>query len=440
MSSASYFGKTSRLKPLSPRKAMMVSALDIGSSKIVCIIARLTPDQSVGDHPHRSHTVEVVGFGQHRALGVKNGAIVDLDAAEQSIRMTVDAAERMSGLTVESVIVNLSAGRMMSESYAASVAIGGHEVEDADIHRVLKVGAAQSISEGRNVIHALPIAYALDHTAGILDPRGMVGGELGVDMHVVTAETAAYRNVIICVERCHLHVDAVVASPYAAALSALVADEMELGAAVIDMGGGTTSLAVMRHGRFVHADVIPVGGNHVTNDIAQVLSTPLGYAERLKTLHGSPLPCPSDDRELLSFPHTGEDDEAAGQISRAQLVAIIRPRIEETLELVRERLIASGHYQTAGRCIVLTGGASELSGLTEVARRIFGKQIRIGRPLGIDSLPETARRPCFSVVAGLAIYPQVARIEQFDSRRSRSLQTGTGGYFARMGAWFRDSF
>lgn len=440
MNGPSYLGKSSRLKPLSPRKSMMVSALDIGSSKIVCIIARLTPTEGLGDHPQRSHSVDIVGFGQHRSLGVKNGAIVDLDATEHAIRMAVDAAERMSRLTVESVIVNLSAGRLMSESYAASVAIGGHEVEDADIHRVLQVGAAQSISEGRAVVHALPVAYALDHAHGILDPRGMVGGQLSVDMHVVTAEAAALRNVIVCVERSHMHVDAVVASPYAAALSALVADEMELGAAVIDMGGGTTSLAVMRHGRFVHADVVPIGGNHVTNDIAQGLSTPLGYAERLKTLHGSPLPCPSDERELLTYPHTGDDEEAPGQISRAQLVSIIRPRIEETLEMVRDRLIESGHERTAGRCLVLTGGACELSGLTEVARRIFGKQVRIGRPLGINNLPETARQPGFSAVLGLAIYPQVARIEQFDSRRSRLLHTGTGGYFARMGAWFKDSF
>lgn len=438
--SSSYLGKTSRLKPLSPRKTVMVSALDIGSSKIVCVIARLKPDEMLSDHPHRSHAVEIVGFGQHRALGVKNGAIVDLDAAEQAIRMAVDGAEKMSGLTIESLIVNLSSGRVASETYAASIAIGGHEVEDADISRVLQVGAAQSISEGRSVIHAMPVSYGLDHTPGILDPRGMVGEELGVNMHVVTAETAAYRNIVVCVERCHLHVDAVVVSPYAAALSSLVADEMELGSAIIDMGGGTTSLAVMYRGRFIHGDVLPIGGNHVTSDIAQCLSTPLGYAERLKTLHGSPLPCPSDERELLTYPHTGEEDEPAGQITRAQLVSIIRPRVEETLEIIRDRLRQSGLEAVAGRCLVLTGGGAELSGLNEVARRIFGKQVRIGRPLGINNLPETARRPCFSVIAGLAIYPQVARIEQFESRHSRRLNTGTGGYFARMGAWFKDSF
>ena len=440
MSASSFLGKASRLKPLSPNKTMMVSGLDIGSSKIVCVIARLKPDPTIGEAQHRSHVVEVVGFGQHRSMGVKNGAIVDLDAAEHAIRMAVDGAERMSGLTIESVIVNLSSGRIASESYEASISIGGYEVENADIHRVLEVGAAQSMSEGRVVVHALPVAYALDRAQGILDPRGMLGENLSVDLQMVTAETAAYRNIMVCIERCHLHVDAIVASPYAAALSALVSDEMELGAAVIDMGGGTTSMAVMHHGRFVHSDVVPVGGNHVTNDIAQVLFTPLGYAERLKTLHGSPLPCPSDERELLTFPHTGEDDEAPGQITRAQLVAIIRPRIEETLELVRDRLVASGYSELAGRCIVLTGGACELSGVTEVARRIFGKQVRIGRPLGISGLPETARRPGFSVATGLAVYPQVAGIEQFDSRRSRVLHTGTGGYLSRMGAWIRDSF
>jgi cell division protein FtsA len=434
-------GKSSRLKPLNPKKATTVSVLDIGSSKIACLIAHLKPISSDGGVlPNRTHSADLVGFGHQRSRGVKGGAIVDMDAAEQAIRLAVDAAERMSGLTVESLIVNLSAGKLASEAYAASVAIGGHEVEDTDIARVLDAGSAHSIREGRSVVHALPIGFSLDAARGIRDPRGMLGETLGVDMHVVTAESAPVRNILLCVERCHLHVDAVVATPYAAGLAALVDDEAELGVAVVDMGGGTTSLGVFHEGRFVHADVVRVGGDHVTNDIARGLATPISHAERLKTLHGSPLPCPSDEREFLTIPHTGEHEDVPSQVPRSALVRIIRPRVEETIELVRDRLVAAGFAGMAGRCIVLTGGAAQLTGLSEVARRILGKQVRIGRPLGISGLPESAKGPAFSTAVGLAVYPQVAGIEQFQPRRMRVLGTGTGGPFRGLRDWLRESF
>jgi cell division protein FtsA len=429
-----------RLKPLSPKKATTVSVLDIGSTKITCLIANLRPIDGSGLLPNRTHTAELVGFGHQRSRGVKGGSIVDMDAAEQAIRLAVDAAERMSGLTVESLIVNLTCGKLASEAYAASVSIGGHEVEDADIARVLEAGSAHSIKDGRSVVHALPIGFSLDEAHGIRDPRGMLGEALGVDMHVVTAESAPVRNILLCVERCHLHVDAAVASPYAAGLAALVDDEAELGAAVVDMGGGTTSLAVFHEGRFVHASVIKVGGDHVTNDIARGLGTPIAHAERLKTLHGSPLPCPSDEREFLTVPHTGEHDDVPSQVPRSALVRIIKPRLEETLELVRDRLVQSGFAGTAGRCVVLTGGASQLTGATEVARRILGKQVRIGRPLGISGLPESAKGPAFSAAVGLAVYPQVAQIEQLQPRRMKVLATGTGGPLRSIRDWFRDSF
>lgn len=440
MTSLLVLGKSGRLKPLSPRKATTVTVLDIGSSKVVCLIAHLKPVDGSSVLPNRTHTAELVGFGHQRSRGVKGGSIVDLDAAEQAIRLAVDAAERMSGLTVESLIVNLSTGKLASEAYAASVTIGGHEVEDSDIHRVLDAGSAHSIREGRSVVHALPIGFSLDDARGIRDPRGMLGDTLGVDMHVVTAESAPVRNILLCIERCHLHVDAVVATPYASGLAALVDDEAELGVAVIDMGGGTTSLAVFHEGRFIHADCVAVGGNHVTNDIARGLATPISHAERLKTLHGSPLPCPSDEREFLTVPHTGEDGDVPSQVPRSQLVRIIRPRIEETLELVRDRLVASGFAATAGRCVVLTGGACQLTGVTEVARRVLGKQVRIGRPLGISGLPEAGKGPAFCAAVGLVVYPQVAQIEQFEPKRAKYLRTGTGGYLSRVGSWIRDSF
>ncbi len=417
----------------------MVTVLDIGSSKIACAIAKLRPVSASNYLPHRTHTVELVGFGHQRARGIKSGVIVDMDAAEQSIRLAVDAAERMAGLTIESLIVNISSGHLSSEAYAASVSIGGHEVEDADIRRVLEAGSVHSLREGRLVVHSLPVGFSLDETTSIRDPRGMIGETLSVDMHVISADSAPIRNILLCVERCHLHVDAVVATPYASGLSVLVDDETELGACLVDCGGGTTTLAVFQHGRFVHANGIPVGGHHITTDIAVGLSTSIQQAERLKTLHGSPLPCPSDDHEFLSVTQAGDDAETV-QVPRAQLVKIIRPRVEEMLELVRGKLKASGFLNQMGRCIVLTGGASQLTGLSEAARRILGSQVRIGRPLGVSGLPEAAKGPAFATVFGLAIYPQIAQIEQVEPRKMRQLMTGTDGYMARMGAWIRESF
>jgi cell division protein FtsA len=433
------FHKHSRLKPLSPKRSTTVTVLDIGSSKIACAIAKLRPVDASGHMLARTHSVDLIGFGHQRARGIKSGVIVDMDAAEQSIRLAVDAAERMSGLTIESLIVNISSGHLSSEAYAASVAIGGHEVEDADIRRVLEAGSVHSLREGRLVVHSLPVGFSLDEARAIRDPRGMLGETLSVDMHVVSADSAPIRNILLCIERCHLHVDAVVATPYASGLSALVDDEAELGACVIDCGGGTTTLAVFQGGRFVHAEGLAVGGHHITTDIAMGLSTSIQQAERLKTLYGSPLPCPSDDHEFLSVTQVGDDNEA-NQVPRAQLVKIIRPRVEEILELVRDKLKVSG-LLNSGRCVVLTGGASQLTGLGEVARRILGRQVRIGRPLGVSGLPESAKGPAFATVFGLTIYPQIAQIEQVEPRKMRQLMTGTdGGYFARMGAWIRESF
>ena len=427
-----------RLRPLNPKRATTVSVLDIGSSKIVCLIARLKPIDNGLVLPNRTHVAEVLGLGHQRSRGIKGGAVVDMDAAETAIRLAVDAAERMSDLTVESLIVNLSCGKLGSEAYRASVSIGGHPVEDGDIHRVLKAGTAHSIRDGRSVIHALPVGFSLDQEKFIRDPRGMTGEELGVDMHVVTAEALPIRNLLACIERCHLQVDALVATPYASGLSALVDDEAELGTLVIDMGGGTTTAAVFHEGRFVHAESVPVGGHHVTLDIARGLSTPLADAERLKTMYGSPLPCPSDEREILTVPQVGDDSDLPNHVPRAQLVRIVRPRVEETLELVRDTLTASGAHALAGRTIVLTGGAAQLTGLAEVARRVLGRNVRVGRPLGISALPENAKGPAFCAAVGLAVYPQVAQFEQFQPRSRGTRATGTdGGYFTRVGAWLR---
>jgi cell division protein FtsA len=434
-------GLTPRMRPLSARKSAILSVLDVGTSKVACLIARLMPAEASDTLRGRTHRCRILGIGHQRSRGIKAGAVIDMEEAENAIRLAVDAAERMAGVQVESVIVNLSGGRLGSQLYHAKVPIGGKAVLDQDIQRALQAAASRTEQQGRALLHSLPTGFALDSTRGIRDPKGMIGDDLGADLHVVSCDTAAARNLMLAIERCHLNIEAMVATPYAAGLSALVDDEAEMGAALIDIGGGTTSIGVFSGGHLTHVDAIAVGGNHVTMDIARGLTIRLSDAERLKTLYGSCISSPSDDRETISVAQVGEDGEHPIHVPKSHLVRIIRPRVEEILELVRDRLQTAGFGPQAGRRLVLTGGGAQLTGLPEAARRIISNQVRIGRPLGIQGLPESAKSPAFSAAVGLLVYPQVAGIEHFEPRRRVVMQaTGTDGYMSRMGRWLRESF
>jgi cell division protein FtsA len=260
-------------------------------------------------------------------------------------------------------------------------------------------------------------------------------------MHVLTGDAAPLRNLELCVNRSHLSIERLVATPYASGLAALVDDELEMGAACIDMGGGTTTISVFADGKFVHADAIPVGGHHVTTDLARGLSTRVEDAERLKAMHGSALPGIADDRDVVTIQPIGDETEAPMQVPRAAMTRIIRARVDETLEILRDRLNKSGYGNAVGKRVVLTGGASQLAGLPEATKRVLGRNVRIGRPLGVAGLPEAAKGPAFSTAVGLLIYPQAASFEGRQGKASASLRmTGTGGRFNRVSQWFRDSF
>jgi cell division protein FtsA len=267
----------------------------------------------------------------------------------------------------------------------------------------------------------------------------MFGERLGVDMHVVTAAAGAVRNLTSCVARCHLDIRALVVSPYAAGLAALVDDERDLGVTVIDMGGGTTTIAVFFDGNLVFTDSVPVGGGHVTNDIARGLSTPIAHAERMKTLYGSAISSLSDEREMISVPQVGEEDDGqANHVPKSLLVGIIAPRLEETFELVRNRLESSGFDKIVGRRIVLTGGACQLPGTRELAALILDKQIRVGRPLRIQGLAEAMNGPAFSTSAGLVHFALSERAEI--PRHGRALTEEPNGLIGRVGHWIREYF
>ncbi len=431
-----------RLRPLSTRRSAILSVLDVGTSKIVCLIARLDPIAASDMLRGRTHSCRILGIGHQRSQGIKAGAVVDLDEAEKAIRLAVDAAERMAGVQVESVIVTASGCRLASQHYDAKVAIGGRAVSEGDVHRVLEACASHSAPRGRTVLHSVPTNFGLGEIQNIRDPKGMVGDELKADLNVVSCDSAAVRNLMLAVERCHLSVEAMVAAPYAAGLSTLVDDEAELGTALVDIGGGTTSIGVFSGGHLAHVDAFSMGGNHVTMDIARGFNIRLADAERLKTLYGTCLISASDERESIAINPVGDDPERPVYLPKSQLVRIAKPRVEEILEFARDRLKQAGFSSLAGHGLILTGGASQLPGLQEEAKRIIGKQARIGRPLGIKGLPESAKSPSFAGSIGLLIYPQMAKMEQFRLGRAAPSQTHTGthGYAARVGNWLRSSF
>ena len=433
-------GYSPKMKPVSPRRSAIVAVLDIGTSKIACLIARLKPQAPQEVLRRRSHSVEVLGVGHTESNGIKNGAVVNLAEAEESVRRAVDAAEREAGVQLESVVLSVSSGRPASEFYAVNVHVAGSSVTDGDVTRALAAGCDHSVRAGRVLLHSLPIGFSLDGVRGVGEPRGMLGREFGVDMHVVTADVTAARNLMLAVERCHLEVETMVAAPYVAGLSAIADDEADVGAALIDFGAGTTTAAVFAGGRFVHCDGFALGGNHVTMDLARGLNARISDAERIKTLYGSVLAGGSDERDMITVPAVGDDDRDPPQfVSRASLVRIIKPRVEEILEMVRDRLAASPFASEPRARAVLTGGASQLTGLPELAARVLNRPVRIGRPLGIAGLPESAKGPAFAVASGLLVYPQAAHLEHFEPRRTRHLMTGTG-YIARVGRWLRESF
>jgi cell division protein FtsA len=412
----------------------VIAALDVGSNKVACFIARL-------DHASESDAgvIRIMGIGHQVSRGIRSGVVVDMEAAEDAIRAAVEAAEKMAGVTIRSVVVNLTNSALVSHSVAVDVSIAGHEVREQDLTRVLNHGRGRAAVPDRQVIHAIPVGYSIDGSRGIRDPRGMFGERLGVNMNVVSAAQGPIRNLAICVERCHLQVGGFVVSPYASGLSCLVEDEMDLGVTCIDMGGGATSIAVFFDGNLLYTDVIPVGGNHVTNDIARGLATPVSHAERMKTLYGSALASPSDDQEMINVPQVGEDEADVFQIPRSMLTGIIQPRLEETLELVRDRLAQSNAQQVAGRRVVLTGGASQMNGIRELAARILEKQVRLGRPIRIAGLAESTGGPAFSTCAGLLNFSNRAPAEAL-TMESDLENVKPGGQLAKIGRWLKENF
>jgi cell division protein FtsA len=412
-----------------PSRNGVTAVLDIGTTKIVCLIAMTAEDG----------TLAVTGVGHQLAKGIKSGVITDIGEAGTSITAAVHAAEQMAGVTIENVLVSANGTNLKSRHVSVELDVLADGVSDQDIADVIMEGCASLNTDDTAILHCFPSQYSLDNARGLRDPRGMIGKKLGADLQIITAREQYLKNVAQCIGRAHLNISDHVMACHASALSALEKDEMDLGVTLIDMGGGTTSFAVFVGGRNVYSDCIPIGGNHVTSDIAQGLSTSIHNAERLKTLHGSAVNSVKDAEVMIDVPQLGEreDEDEPTTMPRAMLVGVIRPRMEEIFELIRGKLEAAGVDKIAGRRCVITGGASQMIAVSDLAERMLGKQVRKGKPAPINGLAESVSGPAFASVIGMLHY---VKNRPWEEEILNATNTRKGWLPERILKWVRENF
>jgi cell division protein FtsA len=426
-----------RIGLVSGRPAL-VAAVDLGASKIGCFIMK-------PDGLNRSErTISVAGVAHVRSRGVRGGAVTCVDEAAEAIAQAVEQAEAMAGASVSSVVLTHAGGQMASHRVSAAVSLGARPIGDHDLSRCIQLALAQARTPGRRIIHLLPISWSVDRQASVRDPRRLHGRELALELLVVSMAETAFATLGHCVELAHLQLDGVVAAPFASGLAALEEDEIDLGAVCIDMGGGSTAVSVFANGALIHVDTLTVGGHHVTNDIARGLTTTVTGAERIKTLHGSAIASANEDREMIEAPPRGDDPSAEPIVApRSMLKGIIAPRVEETLELTRDRLRRSGVKMPSGTGVVLTGGASQLAGVRELAVRVFDSPVRLGRPRRAPHLADSAAGPAFSAAVGVlqrsAFGPREAVSDRSLAVRPKEERTGPSerDMFSRAAGWLR---
>ncbi|MEQ1698000.1 MAG: cell division protein FtsA [Hyphomicrobiaceae bacterium] len=404
----------------------IIGALDVGSNKVACLIF----EQPINRAGHVL-APRILGVGHQRSAGLKSGVITNVVEAETAIRLAVDQAERTANVTLQSVYAAISCGRLSSLSFSAHAQITGF-VRDADIARVFEGARAYAERGERTLVHMNRKAFRLDGTAGGDDPRGLAASKLTADMHAVTADVGAFRNLMHVVERCHLTVDGLVAAPYASALAVTTEDERRYGVTVIDMGGGTTTWAVFHEGQFANCEVLATGGHHLTFDIAQNLRCSLAEAERIKALYASMVNAKSDVSDRFSYSPSPSSESGFHQMTRASLCEVVRPRIDGLLQTIATKLHALGY---GGSEVVLTGGASQLVGLAAYAAHFFGGSVRLGRPQALPGLATGADSPAFATVVGLGFVAPDSAPDALDGSHG-----SPGGYLSRVGRWIGSSF
>ncbi|MEO0359254.1 MAG: cell division protein FtsA, partial [Pseudomonadota bacterium] len=357
----------------------------------------------------------VIGAATTRSRGVRFGEVNSMVETERAIRTAVQAAQKMANVRVDHVVACVSGAEPKSYGVAGQTELEGHTVDKSDIGRVLSNCDVPDFGINRAVLHAHPVNFALDQKSGLTDPLGQTGTDLAADLHMLTVNEERLHDLSYAIKRCDMELAGVAAAPYVSALSTLVEDEQELGAACIDLGGGATSLSVFLRKHMIYADSIRMGGDHVTGDISMGLRIPMAAAERIKTFYGGVVATGMDDREMIDIGgDSGDWEHDRRQVSRSELIGIIRPRVEEILENVRDRLDAAGFDQLRGNQIVLTGGGSQIPGIDGLATRILGRNVRLGRPIRVQGLPQAATGPAFSAAVGLSLFAAHPQDEWWD--------------------------
>jgi cell division protein FtsA len=398
----------------------VVAILDVGTSKIACLVLRfdgLDEDRDsdgVGSMAGQSR-FRVIGAATTRSRGVRFGEIAVMNETERAIRTAVQAAQKMANVRVDHVIACFSGAEPRSYGLAGEWDLEDSVVTEQDVAQVLAACDVPDFGDGREILHAQPVNFALDHRSGLGDPRGQIGNRLACDMHMLSVDASVVQNLLYCIKRCDLELAGIASSAYVSAISSLVEDEQELGAACVDLGGGASGISIFMKKHMIYADSVRMGGDHVTSDISKGLQVPLVVAERIKTKHGGVHATGMDDREMIEIGgDSGDWEKDRRQISRTELIGIMRPRVEEILEEVRMRLNVAGFDSLPSQQIVLTGGASQIPGLDGLASRILGQRVRMGRPLRVQGLPQAATGPAFSSAVGLCLFASHPQDEWWD--------------------------
>ena len=403
----------------------LIVGLDIGTSKVVALVGELQPDGGI----------DVIGKGSHPSRGLKKGVVVNIESTVQSIQRAVEEAELMADCEINAVYAGIAGSHVRSLNSHGVVAIRDREVTPADVEHVIDAAKAVAIPADQKILHVLPQEFIIDGQEGIRDPIGMSGVRLEAKVHIVTGADSAAQNIVKCVQRCGLVVEDVVLEQLASAHSVLTEDEKELGVCIVDIGGGTTDLAVFSGGAIRHTAVIPIAGDQVTNDIAVSMRTPTHYAEDIKIRHACALSQLADPDESIEVPSVG--DRPARRLARQTLAEIVEPRYEELFGLIRDELRRSGFEEVIAAGIVLTGGSAKMEGAIDLAEEIFHMPVRLGLPTGVSGLPDVTLNPIYSTGVGLLLY---GRENATPIRSRRQLPVNMGGVLDRMKSWFQGNF
>ena len=403
----------------------MIVGLDIGTSKVVAIVGEISPDGGT----------EIIGIGSHPSKGLKKGVVVNIESTVHSIQRAVEEAELMAGCQIHSVYAGIAGSHIRSLNSHGIVAIRDKEVTPGDVERVIDAARAVAIPADQKILHILPQEFVIDDQDGIREPVGMCGVRLEAKVHMVTGAVSAAQNIVKCVRRCGLEVDDIILEQLASSYSVLTEDEKDLGVCLVDIGGGTTDIAIFTEGSIRHTAVIPIAGDQVTNDIAVALRTPTQYAEEIKIKYACALTQLAARDESIEVPSVGE--RAPRRLARQTLAEVVEPRYEELLTLVQAELRRSGFEDLIAAGIVLTGGSSKIEGLVDLAEEIFHMPVRLGVPQSVMGLVDVVRNPIYATGVGLLLFGSQNRVQRaFEADFGR----GVRGVWERMKSWFQGNF